>query len=93
MLLSFVFISLSPSFLTTVVRGCSPAQSPAHSGKFDALRESPVVSMKTGGVTQRSLSGQVLFPANKERMVFWADSAAFHPQAVYATGPGLMHRR
>ncbi|DBB10799.1 hypothetical protein WJX82_009488 [Trebouxia sp. C0006] len=66
------------------------SSSPAQSIKTDS--SSPhVVNMKTGGAGQRSFSGQVLLPTSKERMVFRADTAAFQPRAVYATGSA--HRR
>lgn len=66
--------------------------SPAQSIKTDSS-SSHVVNMKTGGAGQRSFSGQgpVLLPTSKERMVFRADTAAFQPRAVYATGSA--HRR
>ena len=69
----------------------SCACSPSSAIKTDSRIDPHVVSMKTGGAGQRSFSGQVLLPASKERMVFRADTAAFQPRAVYATGSA--HRR
>lgn len=78
--------SISLTKCKIVLLFCSPAQSI----KTDS--SSPhVVNMKTGGAGQRSFSGQVLLPTSKERMVFRADTAAFQPRAVYATGSA--HRR
>ncbi|KAL3142268.1 Methionine aminopeptidase 1 [Trebouxia sp. C0009 RCD-2024] len=62
------------------------ASSPSPAIKTDNKLDQHVVNMKTGGAGQRAFSGQVLLHASKERMVFRADTAAFQPRAVYATG-------